>query len=301
MDATRFLIVLADDYGIGPETSRGILELATRGVVTGTVLMVNSPHAPEALRAWRQAGVPMDLGWHPCLTQDPPVAGADNVPSLVGPDGRLWPLGKFLKRVAVGRIRAADVERELAAQYDRFVEWVGRPPSVVNAHQHAALFPPVGGALLRVLERSPARPFVRRVVEPASMLARIPGARLKRSVLSALGRRQVRRLGRAGFPGADWMAGTTDPKWVQDPDFFARWLTLIPGRVVELVCHPGHLDATLVGRDCHEGDGLQRRRVDEYRLLADPSFDQACRRAGFVRVRPSEWAERGRRAKGCAA
>ena len=97
------------------------------------------------------------------------------------------------------------------------------------------------------------------------------------------------------------MAGTTDPKWVQDPDFFARWLTLIPGRVVELVCHPGHLDATLVGRDCHEGDGLQRRRVDEYRLLADPSFDQACRRAGFVRVRPSEWAERGRRAKGCAA
>ncbi len=297
----RFLIVLADDYGIGPETSRGILELAARGVVTGTVLMVNSPHAQEALTAWRQAGAPMEVGWHPCLTQDPPVAGAHAVPSLVGADGCMWPLGQFLTRVAAGRIRTADVERELVAQYERFVAWVGRPPSVVNAHQHAALFPPVGGALLRLLERSPGRPFVRRIVEPASMLARIPGARVKRSMLAALGRLQARALHRAGFPGADWMAGTTDPKWVRDPDFFVRWLTRVPGRTVELACHPGHLDATLVGRDNQEDDGLQQRRVDEYRLLSDPSFDEACRRAGFVRVTPSEWVARGGGAAGRAA
>ena len=115
------------------------------------------------------------------------------------------------------------------------------------------------------------------------------GGAVKRSALAALGRLPGAGLDRAGFPGADWMAGTTDPKWVQDPEFFARWLRLVPGRAVELACHPGHMDATLVGRDCHEGDGLQRRRVDEYRLLADPSFDAACRRAGFVRVMPSEW------------
>ncbi len=57
MDATRFLVVIADDYGIGPETSRAILELAARKVVTGTVLLVNSPHAEGAVRAWRQSGV----------------------------------------------------------------------------------------------------------------------------------------------------------------------------------------------------------------------------------------------------
>ena len=296
MGATRFLIVLADDYGIGPETSRGILELAQQGVVTGSVLMVNSPHAAEALRAWRQAGEPMELGWHPCLTQDPPVAPPEAVPTLVGPDGCLWPLGKFLKRVVLGRIRAGEVECELAAQYERFVEWVGRPPSVVNSHQHVALFPPVGGALRRVLARSPARPFLRRVTEPAAMLARVPGARVKRSVLSALGRLRAGEQARAGFPGADWMAGTTDPKWVQDPEFFVRWLSLVPGRAVELACHPGYPDATLLGRDCREGDGLMRRRVDEHSLLAHPSFDAACRRAGFVRVSPSEWAK-GRAAR----
>jgi hypothetical protein len=128
---------------------------------------------------------------------------------------------------------------------------------------------------------------MRRIVEPATLLAHIPGARLKRSVLTYLGRRQARDLSRAGFPGADYLVGITDPKWVQDPAFFVRLLSRVPGRVVELCCHPGHLDSTLPGRD---GEGIQRRRADEYRLLMDPSFDEACRRAGFTRVAPSDWA-----------
>ncbi len=286
MDATRFLIVLADDYGIGPETSRGILELAARGVVTGTVLMVNSPYALEAVRAWRQSGMAPELGWHPCLTMDPPVAGAERVPSLVGPDGRMWALGRFLKRLMTGRVLAEDIERELTAQYERFIEWVGRPPMLVNVHQHVGLFPPVGVLLRQVLERSRPLPYVRRIVEPVTMLARIPGARIKRTALTMLGRRQGRDLTRAGFPGADCLVGVTDPKWVRDPEFFIRLLSQAPGLAVELGCHPGHLDSTLAGRD---GDGLQRRRVDEYRLLARPSFDEASRRAGFKRVAPSEW------------
>jgi chitin disaccharide deacetylase len=289
MDATRFLIVLADDFGIGPETSRGILELAARGIVTGTVLMVNSPYAPDAVRAWRQAGSVPELGWHPCLTMDPPAANARSVPSLVGPNGCMWPLGTFLKRLISGRIRSQEVECELTAQFDRFVAWVGRPPSVVNAHQHVALFPPVGAILCKVLERSRPLPYVRRVIEPASMLAQIPGARFKRAMLTTLGRLQARTLDKAGFPGPEGLVGVTDPRFVQDPAFFSRWLSLAPGRVVELGCHPGRMDPTLDGRD---GDGMQRRREDEYRLLADPSFDAACQRAGFTRVAPSEWLAR---------
>ena len=38
----RRLVVIADDYGIGPDTSAGILELARKGIVTGSVLLVNS-------------------------------------------------------------------------------------------------------------------------------------------------------------------------------------------------------------------------------------------------------------------
>jgi predicted glycoside hydrolase/deacetylase ChbG (UPF0249 family) len=136
MDASRVLVVVADDYGIGPETSRGILELAAEGIVTGTVLIVNSPHALEAILCWRESQVPLEMGWHPCLTMDPPVAPPEQVPSLVGPDGCLWSLGQFLSRLYLHRIRATDIETELRAQYRRFCELIGYPPRLVNSHQH---------------------------------------------------------------------------------------------------------------------------------------------------------------------
>ena len=91
----RYLVVVADDYGIGPETSRGILELAGRGVVTGTVLLVNSPHAADAVRAWRRSGLPLEVGWHPNLVMDPPAAPPGRVRSLLGDNGCLLPLGRW--------------------------------------------------------------------------------------------------------------------------------------------------------------------------------------------------------------
>src|SRR6185369_13232462 len=70
LDAKRYLVVTADDYGIGPATSQGILDLAAQGRVTCSVLIVNTDYAELAVRAWRQAGRPLELGWHPCLTLD---------------------------------------------------------------------------------------------------------------------------------------------------------------------------------------------------------------------------------------
>lgn len=292
MGAPRYLMIIADDYGIGPATSRGILELAGCGVVTGTVLLANSPHAEEAVGAWRDSGAALEMGWHPCLTMDPPAAPHGRVPSLVGPDGCLWPLGTFLKRLGLGLIRPADIERELRAQLRRFRDLVGRPPAVVNSHQHTSLFPPVGRILRGLLADCHPLPYFRRIREPWSMLCRIPGARVKRCALTLLGRAEARRQERDGFPGQQWLAGITDPPWVKDPAFFVRWLAGVPGRDVELACHPGYHDATLVGRDCKVGDGLQQRRVDELLLLQQPGFGEACREAGFTAVSPSEWLSR---------
>jgi predicted glycoside hydrolase/deacetylase ChbG (UPF0249 family) len=289
MDATRFLVVMADDFGIGPETSRGILELAARSVITGAVLLVNSPHAEEAVRAWRRSGTRLEIGWHPCLTLDPPAAPVYRVRSLVGADGRLWPLRSFLARLSAQQICPRQIETELHAQYDRFLGLIGRPPTVVNSHQHVSLFHPVGAILRKVLrDRGSPLPYVRRVREPWSMLTRIAGARAKRTLLTLLGRLEARHQVYEGFPGNDWLAGITNPLWVTDPEFFTRWLSQVPGRIVELACHPGHYDPTLFGRDCTEKDGLARRRVDELRLLQQPAFLESCRRAGFRRVTPSE-------------
>jgi chitin disaccharide deacetylase len=300
VDGKRYLVVTADDYGIGPATSQGILDLAGRGLVTCSVLIVNSPHADLAVRAWRQAGCPMELGWHPCLTLDRPVLPPERVPSLVGPDGCFWRLGDFVKRACLGWIDADDVAAEMGAQLRRFLDLVGHPPTVVNSHQHAQLFRPVGRVLLELLARQTPLPYVRRIREPLGMLRQIPGARLKRGVLSWLGRRDARRQRALGFPGNDWLAGITNPPHVADPLFLVRWLGRVPGRVVELACHPGYWDATLIGRDCSVEDGGVRRRVHELDRLTEPGFAEVCRRAGFILVAPSDL-ERRRESRPYAA
>jgi predicted glycoside hydrolase/deacetylase ChbG (UPF0249 family) len=297
----RYLIVTADDYGIGPATSQGILDLAGQGRVSATVLLVNSPYAAAAVGAWRQAGAPVEMGWHPCLTLDRPVLPAARVPSLVDSRGYFRPLGPFLRRLCLGWINPAEIEAELRAQYLRFVDLVGRPPAVVNSHHHIQVFPPVGACLLRVLGEQRPPPYVRRVREPWGMLARVPGARLKRAVLSALGRRDARTQQPAGFPGNAWLAVITDPPWVADPDFLVRWLGRLPGTVGELTCHPGRHDQTLVGRDCTEQDGQLRRRTHELERLRDPSFLQVCRQAGWALVAPSALAARRAPRPGLAA
>ncbi len=119
------------------------------------------------------------------------------------------------------------------------------------------------------------------------MIARIPGARIKRGLLSLLGRRDARQSARAGHPGNDWLAGVTDPACVHDPEYLSRWIGRVPGRVVELACHPGHRDETLVGRDCTWTDGMIERRVREFQLLADPRFAQVVLQAGFRLTPPS--------------
>ena len=276
----RLLLITADDFGIGPETSRAILELASTGTITSTVLLVNSPFAAAAVQSWALAGKPVELGWHPCLTLDAPVLPPDRVPSLVGPDGRLNPLGVFLKRLFWGQIRIDEVEDELRAQYKRFLELVGRPPMNVNAHHHIHVFRMVGTALSRVLASMSPKPFVRRVREPSRTLWYVPGARVKRSLLTAVGRSAASRQAALDFPGNDTLIGITDPRYVHDPEFFARWLKSARGQFVELCCHPGFPDHSLVGRD----DDLTGRRPSELELLRHPTFLDTVQAAGFRTV-----------------
>jgi predicted glycoside hydrolase/deacetylase ChbG (UPF0249 family) len=285
----RCLVVVADDYGIGPETSRGILELAQLGVVTGTVLLVNSPYAEEAARHWRAVRPPADLGWHPCLTMDSPVSRPQDVPTLVGPSGRMGPLRWFLGRLLTGRIRPDDVRRELRAQYGRFCELAGQAPPLVNAHHHVAAFSPVAAILRELLQGQAPLPFLRRLGEPWGQLLQLRGARLKRTTLSLFGWRQGGRQLRQGFPGGDCVAGVGSPS--ADPDFFARWLRGARGQVVELMCHPGWADASLVGRDLDSTPQSAAARVHEREYLARPDFRDECRRAGLQLTRPA-WVTR---------
>ncbi len=272
----RLLLITADDFGIGPETSRGILDLAELGIVRSTVLLVTSPYARDGIRQWRRRGCPVELGWHPCLTLDSPICSPDLVPSLVDRRGRFHTLGRFLLRLVQGRIRESEIESELSAQYIRFLDLAEQLPRNVNCHHHLQVFGPVRRALMRILDGQTPVPFVRRVVESRATLNGVPGGRLKRFVLSRFGRSRT-----FPFPGNDELIGVTDPPCVHDPRFFMNWIEASTCRTVELTCHPGHFDRTLVGRDGSLTDGQIQRRVVEYERLSDPGLERAIRDAGF--------------------
>jgi chitin disaccharide deacetylase len=288
MATQRLLVVTADDFGIGPSITRGILELVSEGFVTNTLLLVNSPYAEQAVYNWQRAGKPMEVGWHPCLTLDTPVLPPHRVPSLIDANGRFHSLGTLLRRWAFGQIRDTEVREEFQAQYYRFIELVGRPPLSVATHHHVQVFSPIGAMLLDVIDNQRPAPFVRRVREPWRTLLRVPGARLKRLWLSWLGRGDAHQQRRLFFPGNQWLIGITNPRNVHDPKFMTRWLSRAIGDAVELTCHPGYFDPTLVGRDCTLYDGQQERRVRELQHLRHPSFHAAVRAAGFALVGPAE-------------
>jgi predicted glycoside hydrolase/deacetylase ChbG (UPF0249 family) len=289
----RYLLVTADDFGIGLPTTQGILQLAERGIVKGSVLMVNSPYAEESVRMWVQGGKKLELGWHPVLTNDRPLLPPEKVPSLVDKEGRFFHLNAFLRHIFMGRIRPEDIVAELTAQFERCTELLGAPPLLINTHHHVHVFKPIAAILADIIMKGERRPYLRLVREPWPILGKVPGARLKRLFLNWHGRRAARVQRRRGLVGNDWLIGVTDPKYVlHDDAFFVRLIKTIPGNVVELTCHPGLYDASLIGRDCTPTDGMLERRVREHALLGSPTFLDACREAGFELISPNQLAEK---------
>ena len=259
------MLVTADDYGIGPETSRAIRELGSLGTVTSTVFLVNSPFAENDIDLWRRGGKPVETGWHPCLTMDRPVLPPERVPSLVDAEGRFFSLGGLLSRLALVRIRTEDLLAELAPSGAVSSPWrAGLPAWSTATNTSTSSRRSVGPAAAAAAAHGPHPPAPRTLAAAGPP----PAGRIKRVFLSVLGQWTARRQQAAGLPGNDYPVGVTDPPWVKDPEFFAHRLKMTPGNVVELMVHPGHLDETRLGRDCTRADGQMQRRVDEWACCA---------------------------------
>ena len=106
----RLAIVNADDLGMSEEIDRGIFEAFDRGIVTSASLLVDGPHAVEAVRQVRRRA-DVSLGLH------------------VAFDER----GRWLVNMQEPRA----VQRELDRQIEAFVRLTGGPPTHIDSHHHA--------------------------------------------------------------------------------------------------------------------------------------------------------------------
>ncbi len=112
---TRRLIVNADDFGLTPGVSAGILAAHRHGIVTSTTVLVTADVDRASLVAARDSA--LGIGLHVNLTLGRPLTPAR---SLVDSSGR------FIRdaRRAAARASVTDVEREVAAQIEKFTTLV---------------------------------------------------------------------------------------------------------------------------------------------------------------------------------
>jgi len=120
-DDARLLLVNADDLGMYPETVAATAAAFDRGIVRSASLMAVCPAAPAAAAMLRERPG-LSCGVHLSLVRDiptypwGPAAPRERVPSLLGPDGLLWPIDQRDALLARADIR--EVELEFRAQID---------------------------------------------------------------------------------------------------------------------------------------------------------------------------------------
>lgn len=239
----RRLIVNADDFGLTPGVSDGILLAHRHGIVTSTTMLVNGGVTRETVARARDAG--LGLGLHVNLTLGAPLSrGASLVEH-----------GAFVRdaRRAAARARASDVEREVAAQIERFQTLAKQPPTHLDTHHHVGLHEPV-----------------REVVLAAARGLRVP---VRSQDAAARHRARAARLGTPDHffgesgPGAYWSLART-----------LRHLRELPSGTSEFMTHPGWCDPAL------SYSRYGRQREVELAGLGSPAARAAARALGIALV-----------------
>jgi len=241
------LIVNADDFGLTAGVNRAILELNRLGTLTSATLMALADATTEAASLATNSPS-LGAGCHIVLVDGSPVLPASQLPTLVDPTtGRFRPtLGKFVRDLFLGRIRANEIEAETEAQIAR-ARSMGLSLTHIDTHKHTHMFPGVLAPLLQAAKRQQI-PAIRNPFEPTWSLAATPGApalrRLQVQILNRFQptfRRLVTRSGIATTDGAIGVLATG----TLDASTLTSLLHSMPNGTWELVTHPGYYDRDL--------------------------------------------------------
>jgi hopanoid biosynthesis associated protein HpnK len=265
----RRLIVNADDFGLHRGINAGVLTAHREGVVTSASLSTNGAAFSDAV-ALAQASPSLAVGVHLTLVGEPPVSDPKLLPTLA-PDGRLpHYFTSLFRRLLLGRIDLAEIERELVAQVARASD-AGIVVSHLDSHQHAHLHPTIAPIVARV-----ARRFGIRAVRAARRI--VGRGALRPLLLAPFSRLAAARFRKESLRTPDVCLGLRETGSLDE----ARLLELLerlPTGSSELVCHPG-TDDQAIARDYAWGF----RWDEETRALTSPRVKEKIRASGITLV-----------------
>jgi predicted glycoside hydrolase/deacetylase ChbG (UPF0249 family) len=260
------LIVTADDFGIGLETSRGIIRAHLHGPVTATSLMVvTGDHARASIPLLADAP-DLDVGLHLVLTRcgEKPIL-APRSSGLVDRDGEFFTNGQLWIRAFTNRLDRNGIADEIAAQADLFHRLVGRPPDYVDGHHHSHQLPTICEALMDVMNQNLLPRVTRVTPEAGSIRQQVKTVKLKRTAAHLLGKIAAKKFARNKVWTNDSFFGMLGPADLHRPFPWDEYLAALPetGKI-EWVVHPGLPDPTLAGRDDYKAE-----RATELKTLTE--------------------------------
>ncbi len=231
-----FLIVNADDFGLVPSVSEGILEAHERGIVSSTTMLVTRPVSRELIcRAQGFEG--LGIGIHLNMTLGEPVLAAQRVRSLTDARGRF----RKLTNETLRKVKPRELEAEWTAQIRRFRELTGHFPTHLDSHHHIHVHPVIGKVFVRLAEKF-STPF-----RPSS-----PG----------FSRTDRARIWRKGVLLPQSFLGNLDAAKHWTGSSLVRTLQQLKPGIHELMCHPGRYSKSL-----SEISSFQKGRETELKAL----------------------------------
>jgi len=272
------LIVNADDFGRSPGINRGILEAHLRGIVTSTTVMVNCPAAALGLERALAEAPDLGIGLHITLTAGRPLSPPETVRSLLADGGEFVHISAWPSRM--DQFEPDHLQREIAAQVDRFVSLAGRPPDHLDSHHHAAYLHPDGLRAMLEIAVGFGIPMRAGLADLPLDLATAALARILPEFDADTARPLVERLqaalaeGPAPFWPARLEMGYYD-KTATLGDLLLILTTLPEDSVTELMCHPGYVDDEL------GHSGYRARREEEIVHLTHAATLECVRAEGI--------------------
>jgi chitin disaccharide deacetylase len=271
----RNLIVNADDLGWTPGVNRGIAEAHRNGIVTSASLLANGQAFAEAVELAR-ATPGLGVGVHLNLSDGPPTAPTDVVPSLMNAAGEFegGPDGLLLK-IATRGLSMREVEIEWDAQASK-VRKAGIEPTHLDGHKHVHMLPGLFEIALRLAKRHGIA-AIRVSHEASSLRAALSTGEARGAVvlkqgvqargLKLLARDAREQAERAGVSTADYFCGIAQTGELTK-EGVERLLQSLPEGTTELMCHPGYADDALRKTTTR----LQASREKELEILTDPKI-----------------------------
>ena len=229
MTNSKTIILCADDFGLNPGVSQGILSLADRDRLSAVSCMVNG--ADFNLRAKDLFALrnKVQIGLHFNLTEGHFLSERDRP---------CFGLNELLLKSHARLIKPSFIVKELNAQLDHFIHIMGMMPDFIDGHQHVHQFPIIRTIILNLYEqRLRTHSTVIRSTYPAITLHQY---QFKGRILAVTGGQKLyAKLNKLDIPHHSYFSGVYD--FAPDSNYrylFRQWLALAPSDTL-IMCHPG--------------------------------------------------------------